>query len=78
MSSSRRRSGRPWTQGEIERFRLLLAHYTAVDEIARTLGRTEFALRKKASRIGISTRVGNKGGAGAAGIPGGPPSEGTP
>ncbi len=61
MGRSRRRSGRPWTPGEIERFRLLLAHYTSVDSIAKTLGRTEFALRKKASRIGISTRI-EKGG----------------
>jgi hypothetical protein len=57
MGESDAGARRVWSPGEIELLKRLLFAHTPVSEIARRLGRTEGAVRTRASQIGISLRA---------------------
>jgi hypothetical protein len=48
---------RVWTEPEVELLKRLLFEHAPISEIARRLGRTEGAVRTRASQIGISLRA---------------------
>jgi hypothetical protein len=57
MGESDTGARRVWSREEVELLKRLLFAHTPVSEIARRLGRTEGAVRTRASQIGISLRA---------------------
>ena len=60
MSKSTRNSGRQWTGVEIKSMAGLASHNTPTRVIGLKLGRTEAAVRTKASEEGISLKPTNQ------------------
>ena len=60
MSKSNRNSGKPWTRGDVANLRKLASENTPTRVIGLKLGRTEDAVRTKASDTGTSLKPTNQ------------------
>jgi hypothetical protein len=60
MAKYNRNTGKPWMRGETERLSRLAAENTPTRVIGLKLGRTEAAVRSKASGEGISLKPTNQ------------------
>lgn len=60
MSKSNRNSGKPWTRQEVQQLRILAKQNTPTRVIGLELGRTEGAIRNRASEEGISLKPTNQ------------------
>jgi hypothetical protein len=60
MTKSTRNSGTPWTSGNVRQLQHLAAENTPTRVIGLKLGRTEDAVRSKASQEGISLKPTNQ------------------
>lgn len=60
MSKSTRNSGRQWSSGEVRQMNSLAAGNTPTRVIGLKLGRSESAVRTKASETGISLKPTNQ------------------
>ena len=60
MAKTLHNQGKPWTQEDIALLRRLVAQNTPTRLIALKLGRTEDAVRSKASELGISLKPTNQ------------------
>ena len=60
MSKSNRNSGKPWTPQEVQQLRSLASQNTPTRVIGLKLGRTEGAVRNRASEENISLKPTNQ------------------
>lgn len=60
MSKSNRNSGKPWGAQDVQQLRKLAAENTPTRVIGLKLGRTEDAIRTKASEEGVSLKPTNQ------------------
>ena len=60
MAKSTRNSGSSWADADVSQIKRLARQQTPTREIARTLGRTEAAIRSRAQKEGISLRAAGK------------------
>lgn len=60
MSQSNRNSGKPWTRQEVQQLRTLANQNTPTRVIGLKLGRTEDAVRSRASAENISLKPTNQ------------------
>lgn len=60
MSGKPKNSGKPWTPKDIEELRKLVKQDTPTRIEALDLGRTEEAIRSKASELGLSLKPTNQ------------------
>lgn len=60
MSKSNRNSGKPWTRQEVHQLRILANQNTPTRIIGLELGRSEGAVRTRASEEGISLKPTNQ------------------
>ena len=60
MSKSTRNSGKPWNPGDVKALERLAAENTPTRVIGLKLGRTEDAVRAKASEEGVSLKPTNQ------------------
>ncbi len=60
MTKSTRNSGKPWTPADNRELRSLATHNTPTGVISLKMGRTEDAVRSKASELDISLKPTNQ------------------
>jgi hypothetical protein len=60
MAKSNRNTGKPWSQNDAQQLRQLAAANTPTRVIGLKLGRTEDAVRSKASAEGVSLKPTNQ------------------